>query len=731
MTVLLSAAAMAGGIIAIVFSLSTFSLQNAADLFSSEFFERYAYGWKDKLTYWTIVGAVLFLFIGAIAIDGPTALSPGHFDIALLVLLLAVAATFILVEWQYESVRKRVNPLYALQFLEDQSGKFLRRMHNAAVDAARLVKIERADLPDEAAIARVYQVGLKAALGAFDRQLEVLSEVSIRLASKQDSFAAKRGFDGVARLLGDYLDTRKGSSLMLPTEIPLAFESDSSSLLRRTFERINAAGESFMTRGQSDIAAHLVGVYQVLAEKAGSIVFLGAPRNENPIFSDIQGYHRQYIDCAVRRKDLEVVFQSSRVLGLMAQWAVKHNLNFVLSGVQKDLLYVAQVGILNRSTYITQNCFDAWLNIIQQAFVAGYEPLEHEVGDALKNITATVILFNQATKAGLLASDFSDHLVLSRPYDGLQSVIVAAVRGHEKLTDAERKRSYRRDLVGLFEELNRSLRTLSEQLRSCDSPAIGPIGRLLFTSNRILIDLIGRPEFADVRDELLKRLRWNVHLPYWFFHHSESVGGGIYHRELTESVVRTGIFLLANGGDRETAEDCVDAISSIAKALLEKKATGHGFDEPRLMLGVCYLGILAQKHGMESVWVHAGLKIYEFEEAYKKKYVKPVKLPEGVDRRSVMGLPQEDQLFVELFRWADEFEHRRLNDMRLGTSADELMFDLVDQADIDRFMYEVWESIPSDSPILEEVRERVGRKNLMAKLVAILRAHIKMKQGSA
>lgn len=731
MTVLLSAAAMAGGIIAIVFSLSTFSLQNSAELFSSEFFERYAYDWKDKLTYWFIASAVLLLFVGAVAIDGPSSVSRNHHSLAILALLLSVGAIFILVEWQYESVRKRVNPLYALRFLEDQAGQLLQRMHRAAVDASKLVKLQQAELSDEAALARVYNIGLQSALGAFDRRLEVLSDVALRLASKQDSFAAKRGFDSIARLLGDYLEARKGSSLMLPTNIPLAFESDSSNLLRRTFERMNAAGEGFMSRGQSDIAAHLVTVYEALADKARSIRFLGGQRNENPIFSDIQGYHRQYIDTAVRKKDLEVVFQGSRVLGTMAHWAVEKNLNFVLSAIQNDLVHVAQVGILNRATYITQNSFDAWLNIIDRAFATGYEPLEHEIGAALRNITGTTALYHQAIKSGLVAGDFSDHMLLARPYDGLLGIVAAVVRKHDELADAQLQARYRRKIIDLFEELNRSLRTLSEQLRSCDSPVIGPIGRLLFASNRFILHLIGRPEFVDVRDELQKRLQWNVHLPEFFFHHAETIRDGLLERELSDSVVRTGILLLSDAGDQKTIKDCIDAISSIASSCLKKKTAGYGFDEPRMMLGVCYLGILARKHGFESLWVHAGLKIYEFEGAYTKKYVKDVKLPEGVDRNSVIGLPREDQLFLELFRWESEFDHRRLNDMRLGTSADEMMFDLVTRADIHRFMYEVWESYPASSPISAEVRERRQRKALNERIVRALRQALAQKQRAA
>ena len=723
MAILLSAAAMAGGIIAIVFSLSTFSLQNAADLFSSEFFSRYSYGWKDKLTYWSIVGVVLLMFSGGATLGGFTALSRQAIDTTLLALVFAITVIFALVDWQYETVRNRVNPLYALCFIEKESRTFLKRMHEAANDAARLVKLMRADLPDNAAIAHVYQVGLESSLGAFDRHLEILSEVCIRLALKQDSYAAKRGFDSLARLLCAYIEVRKGSSVLLPTEFPLAFRSDSSEFLGRTLERLNTAGEGFMIQGQSDLAAYLVRVYEALAEKARSVAFLNARRNENPIFFEIQGYHRQYIDCAVRRKDMEAVFQSSRVLRQMAQWAAQSNANYVLSALQNDLAYVAQIGIVNRMTFITQNCFDAWVTIIIESLKSGSNVLEHEIGGALKKIASTVLFFHQAIKAGLVAGDFTDHLVLVRPYDGLVGVIGGALDRYGKETDPGQKQQYRYDFVSLFEELNRSLRTLSEQLRSCNNPVIGSIGRLLFTCNRLLIDLINRADFEDVRAQLLKQLQWNIHLPYWFFHHSESTDGWAYHRELTDCIIRTGIILLTHGGDRETIEDCIDVTTSIAKACLEKKGKDRDLDEPRIMLGVCYLGILGLKRGLERSWVHAGLKIYEFEDAYTQRYLKNVVLPAGIDKRRVMGLPQEDQLYLELLRWASEFDHRRLNDIRLNTSPDEMMLDLMDQSDIERFMWKVWERIPADSPILKEIEEE-QMKALVMRLATLLKQNI-------
>ena len=52
---LIAAGAMAGGTIAIVFAISIFLLQNASDLYSSQYFEVYVHDWREKFVYYFVI----------------------------------------------------------------------------------------------------------------------------------------------------------------------------------------------------------------------------------------------------------------------------------------------------------------------------------------------------------------------------------------------------------------------------------------------------------------------------------------------------------------------------------------------------------------------------------------------------------------------------------------------------------------------------------------------------
>jgi hypothetical protein len=53
---------------------------------------------------------------------------------------------------------------------------------------------------------------------------------------------------------------------------------------------------------------------------------------------------------------------------------------------------------------------------------------------------------------------------------------------------------------------------------------------------------------------------------------------------------------------------------------------------------------------------------------------------------------------------------------------------MVDVADIDRFIFEVWRILPSDSPIKAELTERQRRSGLMLKLLRLLNAELQRRQ---
>ena len=287
------------------------------------------------------------------------------------------------------------------------------------------------------------------------------------------------------------------------------------------------------------------------------------------------------------------------------------------------------------------------------------------------------------------------------------------------LQDDKTMKFYKYHLINFMEKLYGSLRTMSEELQNADRVFIDSIGRLLSDINELIVQLLDSQEFEEQRDDLEKRLAWNIHLPYWFLHNAKQVRLSHAFDTLYEVPAKTGISLFQKSFVDNLIEDCIDCLYSMVKHVLEYSTDGNHYAEPRLMERIVYLGILALKHNKQGLFVNVGIKIYEFEDLYFKKYIAALKLPEGVDPLSVSGLPKKERLLNEVFQWRDQFNRNKYDSHRLSDRAEEKMYPLIDESDIDRFIFEVWGIILDDSSLNKEIEQR-DRKQLLRRLLIAL-----------
>lgn len=727
-TYLITVGAMTGGIISIVFTLSIFAQQNAADLYSSQYFEVYAHDWKEKFIYGLIViitliffGLGVFFYTDSQVITEAVKICTVYFSLFLIGLI------FALVDRQYENIRRKVNPINALTFLEKQAIKFLNSVHKDAKRIAKIIKAKNTETSEELALVSVYNNYLFPHLTNLDRQIENLFEISMKLSERQEIKTTNRGLSAVHNILTKYFELRKTSSMALASRIDFfVVESDSQSFLTKTFERFNNTGEKFIRSQKVENAIFIIDIYKSLAKNSKEIEFINR-ENENPIFDQTKGYFILYLEFAIREKNHEIVFQSAQALNHFALIAVEKNLQASLFGIQKNFQKLANFGVVEKKTFIVDECFRGWLLIIQNVFMCNFFVAKFAVSEALKDIKDTTVYVHMAIKTGYLEDNFTSRMTLSRAYDEMMVSIHLIINNFFELKDGKEKSYYKSNIIELFEELCSSLRRLSEEINDCDSTLIDSIGRLIFNINSLIINLLEKDEFNDGKDDLLKQLGWNIHLPYWFFHHAENFESSNALNTLTDSVVKTGLLLFKTKDNEKLIMDCVNSLYSITKQSLEKTKGGSGCDEPRIMKKIVYLGVLALKHNKQDILIEVGLKIYEFEELYKVKYLSNLKLPKGVDPDNVIGMPKKDQLYQEIFKWRDDFARHKYNRHGLMDDAKDKMFELIDELDIDRFMFEVWSSFPAHSSIQQEIEEKYRKKikqENIAKLIMVLKSEI-------
>jgi hypothetical protein len=718
---LVAVGAMSGGAIAIVFTISIFLLQSAADLYSSQYLEVYIHDWKEKVIYLLVIIITILFFGAGLYVGGLPALSTKVSSYIVLVSLVSVGAVFALIDWQYKTVRQKISPTKTIEFLEKRALEFLNQVESDANKIADLMVARDGSLSQNEALAKTYNHVLQPYITNLSRQLENLVEISLKLADKNEVETPKRGFTAVHNILGRFIEVRKTSSVIIPSGIAfMAVESDSQRFFFNNFDRLNKAGEKFIKEGKDENATFFLWLYDSLAIKAKDILYIGRS-GENPILENIVGCLESYIDIGIRAKNLEVVFQSIEKLGNIAQIASETGQSPMLKGIQDKLKNIAIYGITEKQTIIVDQCNLTLMRTIGSVFASKEVVRKHHYNDALKHIATIARFVFVARQSGYLSNDFSSSFMMTKAYNEMHMLLAGILNHYGTLTDDREKNRYRSDISDFFHYFYSSLRGLSEDLKNCDSLLVESIGRLLFHVNEIMIQLIEDKEFADEKANLLNWLSWNIHLPSWFAHHAEKFDAGSNNfRSLTECVTKTGILVIERLGDRNLTKSAVDCLGYLTEHALNKNVDRYGYDEPRILEKACYLGVLTLKKGWRDIFADVVIKILDFEPKYAKKYFSD--LPAHIDPEKIS--PRKDQLYLELMKWRVDFDYERHNgDFGIRDDAEAMMYSLISVTDIDWFIYRVWHKWDARSPINDEIEKEIGahnRKIALQKLVKTL-----------
>lgn len=717
---LFASAAMSGGTIAIVFTISIFLLQNASDLYSSQYFEIYIHDWKEKFVYFVVIFITILLFGLGLFAGGSTILDKDTNSFIIVLSLIFIGVVFALIDWQYKNVRKKISPVQAIYFLESEGVRFLKNVNRDAKKIAHIIKLKSGEASEAEATAATYNQFLQPLISRLDGQLENLFEISSRLSGKQEIGTVKRGLDAVFKILVTYFEARKDSSVAIPAGIAfLSYQSDSQSFLSRNFERLNKIGEKFIEENKEDLSSYVVDVYKALAVKAAGMEFIGG-RGENPIFDSIVGYLVSYVEFGEKKKNIEVVFQGARVVGDMAKLSAAYGFDVSLKTTQEKIFDFAIFGISQKQTVITDRCSLVYLDIIVAIFSSAKIIRKHHFDDSLKNMARISEYMDIALKSKFLLDGISFRFSISKGYDNFDSVISMISGIYSGIQNPRDKSSYRSDLLEFFEEFNSSLRELSEKIKNCDSYLVDSIARALFNVNEFIIGLIESREFSGEKTELEKMLSWNVHLPSFFVSYAEKIDNGSSRfDELTDCVSKTGILASERLDNKKIVLDCIKSLYSITKKSIEKIKGGYGYTEPRVLEKACYLGILALKKGWRDVVTDIGLMIYDFEEAYFKKYLAKLSVKIDPMNHNVIGLPHHDQLLRELWHWQDNYD-RSSSGPIFRDDPGTMMYEFIEDVDIDRFIFDIWGCFTPGSKIENEIELKPARKRLMQALNSIV-----------
>jgi hypothetical protein len=650
-----------------------------------------------------IILALLFFTAGIIFKNDLFFITTTMKKIIIYCFLFFIALIFVLIDKQYENVRRKANPIKALEFLENKSICFLNDIQKDIVKIVRIIKLEDQNSPEELIKAIEWNKYMGPRLLILNRQIENLFEITMKLSDRQEIKTANRGLKSINNILLKYLDLRKDCSLTYPSKINfLVTESDSQSFLSKNIESMYNLGKKFIKENKMENAVYIFDIFISLANKSKEIKFLNT-KNKNPIFSQIIDYFKFLIEFSIREKNQEAAFQGIRVLDNFILVVFDNKLMISLNTIHEDLLTIALFGISERNTAITNKCQNVYLGSLTRIFKHQIIDADRYIEKTLENIKTITVNIYRMMVEGYLPNNISTSFALTRPYAKMIISVNEIVKSYKELKDKKIKEYYRENIVDLFDKIYWFLRDLAEKIQNCDSILITQIGYLIFELNSLLIGLIEDKEFKGYQEKLIEILGYFVYLPTWFVLYDKAFRKSNNFDILIESITKTGLKIFNNIKNDDLIikvekikllKDCVESLYDIAKNSIEKIKEGHGYDEPRVMLKLCFLGVLGLKNDLQPIITEVKNRICEFDKIYKEKYFPGVS--DEIISENICG-PKKEQLLIELLRWHREFINHKYETYRLMDNSEDIMFELIDEKDIERFIHEIWNHTFSDS----------------------------------
>jgi len=673
-----AAGAMVGGILAIIFSLNIL-LMDKAEKIPRGFYDVATKDRVHNIIYILISSCSLLLFTLAVAYGTiHRGLSKYSLEVALLLLGIVFYLVFIL----YQRVLNKLNPNYVLRQIRKLALDELNKIKIRAEEIAKVLSkdpvIDKA-VTREIILAKSYQY-LKPDLYKINLSLNYLYDYHDRLVSNRERSSAENVLQIIETILVKYFETRKESSVVLPSGFLLVMTSNSKEFLTPVLERLLAVGEEYMHNNNNTGITTVIRVFRDLCVISSDIHYVIGRERENPILGQCRGYSDQLMDSAVKLKSLEGLFQGALVYKDLGIIAVQKNLFYEMTPVFNTLEKIAISGLINNQEAVLSETINSYNGILVVLVFSSEFNLKIKLKSLLEKIESIIFLAYISVANVGLRGNYLTQTSLALPFQTLRNCIYGLAKKIEEKDTPEEMRKLKSAFFIVVEETRRTLRTLSEKMKNADHLLINTFGEVIGDIGQLLLNLSVNPKWNPERRELNAQIGWYVHQPEWFTHDVPKIQDSLSFDSLIEAVAKIGLKAV-QVGNTEIAIDSEKIIKHFAVEMLEKEeGSRFGFTEPRIMERACFIGILAHKIGRNEVVEALKPLITDFETAYIAKWFSDDREPTS---------PKKNQLMIEIVQLFDETGQYNRASRILDDSREQLL-ELVNRSDIKGFIFAVW-----------------------------------------
>ncbi len=619
-------AAIIGASIAIIFSFSTFILQSTADLFSTQYLNKFVKSTKERIFFWLLVILTLISFLV------PIIFKTGVLEILTGVLLIA----FYLIYYLYLDLRKRINPETtlkkikedAIKELERKSKKF--RRHANIQSKIFAYKKENKDL----SLDIQYKLNTNWHSVVLENT-KYLFEIGLRLLSKNEINSFNLTLKYIHDIYIKHLDLRNGYLIRTPASLFGSYTVDDEGFTTSILEYLQSISDRLIQEKRKENIYFLIKIYESIINNALRIKYADESFSSvkgNPLLDLILAYHTGFIEKLLKSKETDWIWESIKSVSNLSNTILQYTDNYFIFGQIDEILdKVSIVCLAEKQETFLKELVKIYLNQIKIAWNK-YEYNEIFWKHLFEKLKKNILLLAVVSNMNLSISD----LLIN--FNSWQVNIINAIL---EIKDAKERKENLDKFIQFLKRWSDFLLDLARDTGLNNKQVGLSIIQALENNLRIIYGIKGKFPKLDLE----KIYQTQTYILSWYFKDTDKIEDSfIFNLEEVQRILLSEIS--ENLKDKIFNIDyLIELYIRLVEQHFNKVSLGHGYNHPRVVEKLIYLGLILHKHKRSKEEKIVISKIEELNNKYLQLNAEYFKLKQTT--KNLMG-PDEFQLCREI-----------------------------------------------------------------------------------
>ncbi len=568
-----------GASIAIVFSFSTFILQSTADLFSTQYLNKFIQDVKEKVFFWLLVFLTIAAFFTPIFLK--------TYVLEVLVAILFVA--FYLIYNLYKEIRKRINPETTLTKIRTdaigQLEKINKELKRHAHIQNKIFEYEKEN--KDFSLDVQYKASPNWHLIVLEN-VKYLFEIGLRLLAKNEINSFNLTVKYIHDIYLKHLSLRNGHFIRMPASLWGSYTFDDEGFTAKILEYLQSISDRIIQDKRKENIYYLLKIYENLLTNSLNIEYadktMGSHKG-NPLLSFILAYYIGLVEKLALSKDNDWIWESIKSVSNVSNFVLQRTDDyFVCSQINQAISKIS----LSCLTENTETFFKELVNIYFNQIRIAWNKYDHNEifwEDLFKELKKNVLLLSLSSSLSLSVSEL---------FINFHSWQVNAINWIIKLEEEKVRKEHLDKFMQLLDRWSDFLLDFARDIGLQNKQVGLPIIQSIDNNLRILYGI--KQKFNL---DLIKIYETQFNTFSWYFQKTEKVDESfLFNLEQVQEILLREI----NDNLKEKVFDvkgATDLFIRLVNQHFEKVSVGYGYNHPRVIEKLICLGLVLNKYKVD------------------------------------------------------------------------------------------------------------------------------------